>query len=898
MPQVIHISSQGRGNSPELVILAKREAGLRARSAGVASAAGADTTSLSSLLSSHGAVMHPLFGLSEDRIQAHVEAFIEPLQRDAIPNTQPVLDLPLFYRIAAAEDQLDRLASELLAHDLIEAAYVKPAGAPPTAAGAQLSQSMNDMQPDVGDPPAITPNFVASQGYLAATPGGIDAPFAWTVPGGGGSGVKIIDCEWGWRFTHEDLLQNQGGVVAGTSTTARQRDIDHGTAVIGVISGDRNPIGITGIAPDATISASSFDDQSSPQAIKSAADKLSAGDIILLEIHRPGPNTPNPPQGQLGFIAIEWWPDDFAAIRYAVLKGIIVVEAAGNGFQNLDDPIYSTRPAGFPVNWTNPFNTSNPSSGAVVVGAGAPPPGTHGRDHGPDRSRLDFSNYGARVDVQGWGEEVTTTGYGDLQGGSNQDLWYTNRFNGTSSASPVVVGALAATQGVLRARGHRRLNSASARLLVRACGSPQQDAPGRPASQRIGTRPNLRELIPEAARYQSLSADYDGDRRAEILITSPWGMGILEQAGSSMGAPTMAPNGTRFGGWLLNTGDNHFGPAGDYDGDGRAEILASSPWGIGVLKQSGATMAAPMMAPNGTRFGGWLLNTGDNSFGPAGDFDGDGKSELLVASPWGIGVLKQSGATMAAPMMAPNGTRFGGWLLNTGDNSFGPIGDFDGDGQAEILVTSPWGIGVMKLSGGTMTMSMMAPNGTRFGGWLLNTGDNSFGPVGDFDGDGRIEIVVTSPWGIGILKLSGDSFSVPMMAPNGTRFGGWLLNTADNSFGRAGDFDGDRHAEILVTSPWGVGILKLAGSTLTAPMMAPNGTRFGGWLLNTGDNRLATCADYDADLRAEILVTSPWGVGILEQAGTTMAAPTMAPNGTRFGGWLLNTIDNDFGHGV
>lgn len=79
-------------------------------------------------------------------------------------------------------------------------------------------------------------------------------------------------------------------------------------------------------------------------------------------------------------------------------------------------------------------------------------------------------------------------------------------------------------------------------------------------------------------------------------------------------------------------------------------------------------------------------------------------------------------------------------------------------------------------------------------------------------------------------------------------------------------------------------------------MMAANGTRFGEWLLNTGDNRLATCADYDADLRTEILVTSPWGVGILEQAGATMAAPTMAPNGTRFGGWLLNTIDNDFGH--
>ena len=77
------------------------------------------------------------------------------------------------------------------------------------------------------------------------------------------------------------------------------------------------------------------------------------------------------------------------------------------------------------------------------------------RDWGPDRSRLDFSNYGARVDVQGWGREVTTTGYGDLQGGLNEDLWYTDHFSGTSSASPVVVGALAANAGrAARPRPH------------------------------------------------------------------------------------------------------------------------------------------------------------------------------------------------------------------------------------------------------------------------------------------------------------------------------------------------------------------------------------------------------------------------------------------------------------
>lgn len=144
---------------------------------------------------------------------------------------------------------------------------------------------------------------------------------------------------------------------------------------------------------------------------------------------------------------------------------------------------------------TNPLNRSNRDSGAIVVGAGAPPPGTHGRDHGPDRSRLDFSNWGAVVDAQGWGREVTTCGYGDLQGGTNEDEWYTDQFSGTSSASPIVVGALGCVQGVVRAQGKSPLTPVEARQLLRATGSPQQDAPGRPSSQRIGNRPDLRQMI-------------------------------------------------------------------------------------------------------------------------------------------------------------------------------------------------------------------------------------------------------------------------------------------------------------------------------------------------------------------------------------------------------------------
>ena len=110
----------------------------------------------------------------------------------------------------------------------------------------------------------------------------------------------MIDLEWGWNFSHEDLLQNQGGIVGGTGAA----DTDHGTCVIGEISGDHNGLGVMGIAPSATIMAVAFS-MASATAIRTAADRFNAGDVILLEIHRPGPRFSFQARSdQRGYIAI------------------------------------------------------------------------------------------------------------------------------------------------------------------------------------------------------------------------------------------------------------------------------------------------------------------------------------------------------------------------------------------------------------------------------------------------------------------------------------------------------------------------------------------------------------------------------------------------------------------
>ena len=399
------------------------------------------------------------------------------------PSSMPEQDmLATFHSVLARDERLDDLAERLMGLDSIESAYVKPGVEPAT---------LNQMMPVPATvQKRITPDFTHRQGYLEAAPGGIGVASAWALTGGKGRNVEVIDIEGAWRFSHEDLLANSSGVIGGTPTSDRKWR-NHGTAVLGQIGGDHNGRGVIGIAPEAKLGAVSIFPTGSARAIQIASRRLRPGDVMLVELHREGPAAIG--KGQHGYIAVEWWPDDFVALQAASRRGVIVIEAVGNGAQDLDDPIYDSNPGGFPSWWKNPFRRDPLDSGAILVGAGAPPPGTHGQHHGPDRSRLSFSNYGSAVDTQGWGREVTTCGYGDLQGGPNEDRWYTDSFAGTSSASPIIAGAVTSLQGIAKQRGSL-LKPQQIRDLLRNTGSPQQHAPGRPVTQRIGNRPDLSQL--------------------------------------------------------------------------------------------------------------------------------------------------------------------------------------------------------------------------------------------------------------------------------------------------------------------------------------------------------------------------------------------------------------------
>ncbi len=388
-------------------------------------------------------------------------------------SSQQLADLNLYFEVpllpGTSAERVAELVAALNALEGVEVAYAEPPAEP-----AVLNFGMDEAVRSLlaaADIAPTTPLYEANQGYLNAAPGGIDAKYAWTVSGGKGLNVKVVDIEGGWRTTHEDMP------ALFTQIGTQYNDLgwrNHGTAVLGEIVGAANAYGVTGIANQAKAGVSSIGSQSTASAISSAASAAGLGGVILIELHSQGPSdgtacTCN--TSQCNYIAMEYWQANYDAIATATANGVIVVEAAGNGSANLDSSAYGTA-----------FNRTVRDSGAIIVGAST----------STTRVPMCWTNYGNRVDVHGWGEQVYSMGYGTLFGSAyGESQYYTATFSGTSSASPIITGSAASAQGVALANG-RRLTSRQMRGVLSANGTPQASDP-----RKIGALPDLRKVLPK-----------------------------------------------------------------------------------------------------------------------------------------------------------------------------------------------------------------------------------------------------------------------------------------------------------------------------------------------------------------------------------------------------------------
>ena len=207
------------------------------------------------------------------------------------------------------------------------------------------------------------------------------------------------------------------------------------------------------------------------------------------------------------------------------------------------------------------------------------------------------------------------------------------------------------------------------------------------------------------------------------------------------------------------------------------------------------------MAPNGTRLGEWLLGTSDDRVHIIADLDGDGLDEIVVTSPWGLAVLKMINGSLRSVAMHPNGDNLAGYIVNN-DHNFALADRLLGTTQNQLIVMDDLGIHVLKLEGARLKRIAFAGNGTRIDGWLVGTGDNRLQVAGDLNADGRAEFIIRSPWGIGAMALGDDlKFHCRQPLPFGCMLGDWHLEAGDLIAGSGRFMPGMVGRTLLLTKP-------------------------------------------------------------------------------------------------
>jgi len=285
---------------------------------------------------------------------------------------------------------------------------------------------------------------------------------------------------------------------------------------------------------------------------------------------------------------------------------------------------------------------------------------------------------------------------------------------------------------------------------------------------------------------------------------------------------------TNAGDWLPNNGQGAAYHAGDFNGDGKSDILFAysdgAAWHNSVALSNSVSF---------TNVGDWLPSNGQGAMYHVGDFNGDGKSDILFAysdgAAWHNSVALSKGVGF---------TNVGDWLPNNGQGAAYHVGDFNGDGKSDILFAYSDGV--------AWHNSVALSNGVSFmnvGDWLPNNGQGAAYHVGDFNADGKSDILFAyfdgAGWHNSVALSSGIGF---------TNVGDWLPNNGQGAAYHVGDVNGDGKSDLLFAYSDGA-----AWHNTVALSNGMNFTNVGDWLPNNGQGTAYLVGDFDGDRRTDLL---------------------------------------------
>src|SRR6266480_970216 len=294
--------------------------------------------------------------------------------------------------------------------------------------------------------------------------------------------------------------------------------------------------------------------------------------------------------------------------------------------------------------------------------------------------------------------------------------------------------------------------------------------------------PGLSSISPPPGNRGIVTADFNGDGIPDVAI-----LGTIP-SGQSLSI-------------FLGKPDGSFGPrvdysvqgiqpigftVGDFNGDGKVDVI--------VVCSTGCSASASIFFGNGD---GTLkppvpLNQSlGNMYSEAvsGDFNGDGKLDLLLLTP-DFG----SGATMAILVGNGDGTFQAPVTYAVPIAPYLVLGDFNGDGKPDVAIAGG-------LNGGVVSILINKGDGTFKSPVNYSVAGNVQGlAAGDLNADGKVDLVVPSGGTsatISVLLGNGDgSFGSPIVYTSN------LLSIYSASIAVA-DFNGDGKLDLALTDSVG-----------------------------------------------------------------------------------------------
>ena len=263
----------------------------------------------------------------------------------------------------------------------------------------------------------------------------------------------------------------------------------------------------------------------------------------------------------------------------------------------------------------------------------------------------------------------------------------------------------------------------------------------------------------------------------------------------------------------------------------------------------------------------------------AGDFNGDGRSDVLVHADNAIQIFRSNGSQLDHVFSAVERVP-GSWQFKPNDQFF--IGDFNNDGRDEVAVFngSDWIMPYLGLlaDDGNNGLRLIARYDGDIPGWGGFAGNDKF-YVGDFSGDGRKDLFVFNgaDWSmtyVAMLRSTGTGFELVRRFDGDIPGWGGLARN-DQLF--VGDFGADRRSDLFIFNgdDWSmsyVGMFRSSPANLT--MTARHDGDIPGWGGLAQHDKLIV-GDFDGDGKADLFIFNgdDWSMsylGMFRSTGTTL----------------------------